>query len=207
MFPIGMSGQSSSSRAGSVKWLPASSYVVLGLLSFGRDLTGYELKHWAHDSIRFFWSEPSMSQVYRELARLEGLGLVRARDESGEAERPRTTYHLTASGRRALVRWVEEAPVDEPVLQHGPAFRLFLGHLARPERLREVLLEHERRMEALLDDLRRVRAELEDDPVTWPDALGVARWGEAIYGADLRGTRRLLGAEPRTAAHDGQARH
>lgn len=168
--------------------LPASSYVVLGLLSFGRDLTGYELKHWAHDSIRFFWSEPSMSQIYREVTRLEGLGLLRARDESGDSGRPRTVYHLTAAGRRALVHWIETAPVEEPVLQHGAALRLFLGHLADPERLQAVLEEHEHRIEALLADLRRVRAELEADD-RWPHALAVARWGDAFYGTDLVSAR------------------
>ena len=37
--------------------LPATGYAVLGLLSFGKALSGYELKRWADHSLRyFFWS-------------------------------------------------------------------------------------------------------------------------------------------------------
>ncbi|GAA2882703.1 hypothetical protein [Streptomyces mexicanus] len=33
--------------------LPASSWAVLGLLSFGEELSGYDLKKWADRSLRF----------------------------------------------------------------------------------------------------------------------------------------------------------
>ena len=48
--------------------LPTTSYALLGLLSFGDELTGYELKQRADSTLRFYWVSPAMSQVYTELA-------------------------------------------------------------------------------------------------------------------------------------------
>ena len=58
--------------------LPMTAYALLGLLSFGDSLTGYELKQRADRTLRFYWVSPAMSQVYSELERLHDLGLVRA---------------------------------------------------------------------------------------------------------------------------------
>ena len=54
--------------------LPATAWTVLGLLSFGTDLSGYDLKKWADNSLRFFYWSPAASQIYAELRRLERLG-------------------------------------------------------------------------------------------------------------------------------------
>ena len=58
--------------------LPVTAYALLGLLSFGDSLTGYELKQRADRTLRFYWVSPAMSQVYSELDRLHEHGLVRA---------------------------------------------------------------------------------------------------------------------------------
>ena len=49
---------------------------MLGLLTFGDELTGYELKQRADNTLRFYWVAPAMSQIYSELARLTSHGLV-----------------------------------------------------------------------------------------------------------------------------------
>ena len=82
--------------------LPVTSYALLGLLTFGDDLTGYELKQRADRTLRYYWVAPAMSQVYSELDRLTEHGLVRARD-AGPNKRS-TKYRITARGRRALTR-------------------------------------------------------------------------------------------------------
>ena len=51
--------------------LPATAWAVLGELSFGRELSGYDIKKWADASLRFFYWSPAISQIYRELRRLE----------------------------------------------------------------------------------------------------------------------------------------
>ena len=73
--------------------LPMTAYALLGLLSFGDPLTGYELKQRADRTLRYYWVSPAMSQVYSELERLHDLGLVRRHGD----ERT-TSYSMTAAG-------------------------------------------------------------------------------------------------------------
>ena len=120
--------------------LPVTSYALLGLLTFGDDLTGYELKQRADRTLRYYWVAPAMSQVYSELDRLAENGLVRARD-AGPNQRS-TKYRITPKGRRALTRWMTEKPVAFPVLKHPVALRLLIGHLVDPEVTRRMLREH-----------------------------------------------------------------
>jgi DNA-binding PadR family transcriptional regulator len=178
------------------KGLPTTSYLVLGLLSFGQELTGYELKRWADGSVRFFYAAPAMSQIYAELGRLEGAGLVRARDDSGGAARARTVYAITARGRRQLQRWLADAPFEPPTLKHSTALRLFLGHLVDEDRLIELLEAHRAWATRVLEELAEVRRSLGDDP-RWANARQVARWGERTFGAELAGASDALqGARP-----------
>src|SRR3954466_754365 len=93
--------------------LPTTAYALLGLLTFGDELTGYELKQRADMTLRFYWVSPAMSQVYSELARLTEHGLVRPLGEGRG-----TTYRITAKGRKDLARWMRETPVGFPVLKH-----------------------------------------------------------------------------------------
>ena len=51
--------------------LPSTSYAVLGLLSGGRELSGYDLRKWAANSLQFFYWSPSLSHIYTELRRLD----------------------------------------------------------------------------------------------------------------------------------------
>jgi DNA-binding PadR family transcriptional regulator len=168
--------------------LPTTGYVVLGLLSFGRELTGYECKQWADGSLRFFFSSPAMSQIYDELERLQRYGYVRSRDDSGGADRSRRTFRITAAGTTALRRWLDREHVGAPVLKHSVALRIFLGHLADPERLDALLAEHAARTEAMLEDLDEVRADLAVDDTRKYAAI-VAEWSGRFYEGDLEATR------------------
>ncbi len=168
--------------------LPTTGYVVLGLLSFDRELTGYECKQWADGSLRFFFSSPAMSQIYDELERLQRYGYVRSRDDSGGSDRSRRAFRITAAGRTALRRWVDRENVGAPVLKHSVALRIFLGHLADPARLDALLAEHAARTEAMLEDLDEVRADLEGDDTRKYAAI-VAEWGCRFYEGDLDATR------------------
>lgn len=170
--------------------LSPTAYALLGLLSFGRELSGYELKRWADGSIRFFYAAPAMSQVYRELDRLRDAGLVTARDVPGGATRVTRVHRITDEGTAALRAWLDDQPAGQPVLKHGVALRVFLGHLADRERLRATVAEHRRRCEELLLELEGVEADLGDDP-TWHHARLVAEWGRTYYAAEVEAARRL----------------
>lgn len=155
--------------------LPSTSYALLGLLSFGPELTGYELKQWADASLRFYWTSPAMSQIYTELARLRELGLVTA---AGTA--PGRRHAISASGRAELRRWLSTAEVDFPVLKHSVALRLFLGHVAGQQRTRELLEEYVDRLAARRVELSAVQESLAgQDAFRFPSL--VAEWGLRYY--------------------------
>ena len=158
--------------------LPATSYALLGLLTFGDDLTGYELKQRADRTLRFYWVSPAMSQVYTELDRLARNGLVKARDAGPNKQSSK--YRITDDGRRALTGWLEEGPVGFPVLKHPVALRLLIGHLVDPETTTTMLREHLTALAEHRAGLEQVRASLEGrdqpgEPFRYPSL--VADWG------------------------------
>ncbi|GAA2584257.1 hypothetical protein GCM10010411_16200 [Actinomadura fulvescens] len=163
--------------------LPATAWAVLGILSFGEELTGYEVRRWADHILRFFYWSPAMSQIYSELKRLERVGYAASRTVTGEDTRTKRVYAITDAGRGALSRWVEDAPVEPPVLKHGAALRVWLGHLATPERLREIVAQHRDNAQRLHEEAEYSRRSAADVP-GWVYPELVARWAARYYAAE-----------------------
>ena len=176
----------------SSEWLPTTTYSILGLLSYyDRELSGFEVKKWADASLRFFYWSPAMSQVYRELERLEASGLVTSRVVPGESARSKRVYGITDAGRAELTRWVEQAPVEPTLIRDSVVLRVWLGNMADPDRLRELLEEHRARLLDVLAEVRRLGEMSESHPrYTYPGL--VSRWGELQYQAELAGIDLLL---------------
>jgi DNA-binding PadR family transcriptional regulator len=170
--------------------LPATAWAVLGILSFERELSGYQVKRWADASLTFFYWSPAISQVYGELKRLEELGFVAGRDVA-EEQRTTRVYRITPEGREALTGWLEDAPVEPPVLKHGVLLRLWLGHLSSPERLRQVVARHRAQTEEVLAELGTDERRAEEEP-DWAFPAMVLRWGERYYRNELALTDELL---------------
>jgi DNA-binding PadR family transcriptional regulator len=176
--------------------LPVTSYALLGLLTFGDELTGYELKQRADNTLRFYWSSPAMSQVYSELGRLADHHLVEPVSTDEDGGRPTTRYRITRQGHEELRGWMEDEPAGFPVLKHPVALRLLIGHLLDPAGAAQLLRDY-------LDDLDRQRKDLDDvreslrgrdgpgEPFRYP-AL-VADWGLAYYDSEGRIARDILG--------------
>jgi DNA-binding PadR family transcriptional regulator len=159
--------------------LPMTAYALLGLLSFGDSLTGYELKQRADRTLRFYWVSPAMSQVYSELERLHEHGLVRRHDDDRT-----TSYSLTSTGHATLTTWLRETPVGFPVLKHPVALRLLLGALVDPASVTAMLRQHLVALDQERADLEQVRVSLQGadragDPFRFP-AL-VADWGLSYF--------------------------
>src|SRR5690349_15385681 len=136
--------------------LPVTSYALLGLLTFGDELTGYELKQRADNTLRFYWVAPAMSQIYSELARLAAHGYVEPVERRGEARRT-TAYRITPRGSYALRAWIDGSPAGFPTLKHTVLLRLLVGHASDPERMRALLEEYAVGLDETLRDLRDVR--------------------------------------------------
>ncbi|WP_006241157.1 PadR family transcriptional regulator [Mycolicibacterium tusciae] len=159
--------------------LAATSFALLGMLSYEYELSGYDIRKWIDWSMRFYYGSPAYSQIYTELKKLEKLGLVTSRfDDTGA--RNRRLYKITEAGLEALTRWANEAPVDPPSLKHGPLLRVTFGHLTTPERLKEVLQEHV----AYADEMYRSAAKdarwAGADPA-WSYARVALQWAERYY--------------------------
>ncbi|MFD5765100.1 PadR family transcriptional regulator [Streptomyces sp. NPDC127049] len=169
---------------GAVPGLPATSWAVLGLLSFGRELSGYDCKKWADRSLGLFYWSPSFSQIYSELRRLEAAGYATSRlvaPESGS--RDKRVYRITGEGLAAVRAWAGTAPVDPPVLKHGPLLRLWLGHLLEPDRVREILTGHRDHAETLRGRAAADAAEAGAEEA-WAYPLLTLTWAERYYAAE-----------------------
>ncbi|MGA8371737.1 MAG: PadR family transcriptional regulator, partial [Acidimicrobiales bacterium] len=87
--------------------LSGTANAVLGLLSFGSELSGYDLKKWADHSLSLFFWSPASSQIYAELRRLEEPGYVTSREVPQDELRNKRVYRITEAGREQLLRWLE----------------------------------------------------------------------------------------------------
>lgn len=174
--------------------LPVTSYALLGLLTFGDELTGYELKQRADNTLRFYWVAPAMSQIYTELARLTEHGYVEPVTTQGEGRRT-TAYRITPHGTEALREWVGHSTVGFPTLKHTVLLRLLIGHASEPQRLRALLDDYVAELAEALSDLREVReslrgADAPGEAFYYPSV--VADWGLDYFAAETRHARRAL---------------
>lgn len=160
--------------------LAATSWALLGMLSYEYELSGYDIRKWIDWSMRFYYGSPAYSQIYTELKKLERLGLVTSRVENSVGARSRRMYNITDAGMEAVTRWANDAPVDPPTLKHGPLLRVTLGHLTNPARLKEILQEHV----AYADQMQREAAKdsrwAAADP-SWAYARVALQWAERYY--------------------------
>jgi DNA-binding PadR family transcriptional regulator len=177
---------------------------VLGLLSFGRELSGYDLRKWANASLRFFYGSPAMSQIYRELRRLEACGYVASSATSDEPRRKRL-YRILPAGREALTTWLHDAPVEAPVLKHSVALRVWLGHLSDPLTLRHTVEEHRAFASRMADDVATARTTAEDEPA-WTYPALVERWGERYWAGERDAADALLADLDQLAADSATGR-
>lgn len=161
------------------------------MLAFEEELSGYELKKWADWSIKFFYWSPSFSQVYTELKKLEKHGFVTSRVQHDNGVRGRRLYKITESGTAAVRKWSNEAPIDPPILKHGVMLRIWLGHLNKPERLKEILREHIEYAEKME---RRAAADAvgADKEPAWAYSQIVLKWSERYYAAERELAEQLI---------------
>lgn len=171
--------------------LPATSWAVLGMLSFGEELTGNDLKKWADWSIGFFYWSPSVSQVYAELKKLEDQSLVVSRKVSDEGVRGRRVYGITDTGLEALRSWSRSADVEIPVLKHGVMLRLYMGHLQTPEELKHVVRDHIANLREAADRAA-LHAEHSEAEPGWAFSQMSLRWAQRYYQSEIELAQELL---------------
>jgi DNA-binding PadR family transcriptional regulator len=160
--------------------LSATAKVILGMLA-ARPRSGYEIKQLVDSSARFFWAA-SYGQIYPELKRLEKEGLITGSD-SANGERQRTTYKLTAAGKRAAREWIAGPPQVFELRDEG-LLELFFAGSIDPARTPEIARERATRATAAAAELRAIEEQIDakgqhEGPDHSPDAgsLAVLRYG------------------------------
>jgi DNA-binding PadR family transcriptional regulator len=174
--------------------IPVTGYAILGLLTFGDELTGYEIKQRADITLRFYWVSPAMSQIYTELRRLTDRGLVAA-DARTDGGREVTSYAITPAGQAALREWMDGTPAGFPVLKHTVLLRLLIAHATEPGHTRQMLHDYLGELDRAIGDLTEVRESLRgaDRPgeaFRFPSL--VADWGLDYFTAETRHAQRAL---------------
>lgn len=163
--------------------LAATSWALLGMMSYEEEVSGYDLKKWIDWTVDLYYSSPSYSQIYTELKKLEGLGLVTSRVERDEGTRSRRLYKITPAGMNAVTDWTNDVPVDPPVLKHSLLLRVTFGHLRNPTRLKELLQEHvayaESRHRKAIEDAEGAEAQ-----PAWAYSVLAVRWAAKYYAAE-----------------------
>ena len=171
--------------------IPATAWAVLGILSFGRELTGYDIKNWSDAILHFFYWSPATSQIYTELRRLEDLGLVSSRTVARDEVRDKTVYAITPIGTEALRSWQATVDAEAPVLKHGVLLRIWLGHLAEPDRLRKQIAEHHARLLAELTAAKESQKQADAQP-DWAYPALVASWAVRRIESEIELTDSML---------------
>lgn len=84
------------------------SHTLLGLLSY-KPMTGYQIKQYFESSINHFWNA-HMSQIYRELNRMEKEGWLTFQIEPQTGKPDKKIYAITQNGTAAFMRWLQDFP-------------------------------------------------------------------------------------------------
>ena len=129
-------------------------HALLGVLAH-EPRSGYALLKHFEQSLAYAWPA-SHSQIYPELARLLGQGLI---EQTGTGARGAKTYVATAAGVDEVRRWLRTEP-DRRV-RSDAAVRVFFLWLLEPAEAAAFLRAERDRYLALHAELERIRAEEE----------------------------------------------
>jgi DNA-binding PadR family transcriptional regulator len=140
-------------------YLPTTSYVILGLLTF-KEMSGYDLKQLINKSITHFYWSPAKSQIYGELRRLESHGLVTMREVPQTLRPDKRLYHITPQGTEAMQKWLENSGVEPDSYKSALLLKVFFGHMLSPNMTSGLLEERRQQIEGDLAACQKRAGEL-----------------------------------------------
>lgn len=114
-------------------------YALLALLRVGPQ-SGYELQKQFSQSVGHVWHAPD-SQIYPELRRMASAGLIEAEEQTRGARGTRRLYHVTPTGDRAFIDWMNETP-DYQRVREPAHLRASYLEVAEPDAARAFLRAH-----------------------------------------------------------------
>jgi PadR family transcriptional regulator, regulatory protein AphA len=160
--------------------LKATSFALLGLLATNPSgWSTYELAQQMRRSLRYVWPRAERN-LYDEAKLLAERGLARAK-HSSVGRRPRTTYTITAQGRRMLRTWLSQ-PSAPLALESEALLRVFFADHGRVEDLVAAIRSVREEAEATERDVAELVRAYDRDGGPFPDRLHViALMGQLLF--------------------------
>ena len=131
---------------------------MLSLLAIEGECSGYDLLRQARKSVANIWA-PAKTQLYAVLPRLVAAGLATQRAVVQERRPDKQLYRVTAAGRAALQRWLDDPDDIDRERVLSPALRRRARRPREPRRARRAVPRARR---------RRARAAARDRPDEHP---------------------------------------
>jgi PadR family transcriptional regulator AphA len=166
--------------------LTGTSYALLGLLaSRPTAWSAYELAQQMGRSLHYVWPRAERN-LYDEVKLLADRGLARARQEL-VGRRPRTTYRITAAGRRALRAWLggDSAPLT---IESEALLRVFFAEHGTVDDLRRAVRTIREEAVCTEQEVAEMVRAYETDGGPFPDRLHVI----ALMGKLLNAHRQAM---------------
>ncbi|MFK8111860.1 MAG: PadR family transcriptional regulator [Rubripirellula sp.] len=134
-------------------------YAILGILLSGPQ-SGYEIAKFCREVLSSFWSE-SYGQIYPKLKELVAEGLVKKK-EITESNRNKSSYTITAKGRKAVTAWAAEPAASQPV-RNELLLKVFFGSELSPEISKHQIAQALIKQTHAVAQLKAIEQELQAD--------------------------------------------
>lgn len=130
-------------------------------------MSGYDVKLRMAEPVGFFW-RASHSQIYPELAKLEGAGMISHEVVPQDGKPDRKVYGITASGMEAVGEWVTGS-IKGGTTRDETTLRAYLSWLGGAGSMAEVFREQGRIHREKLAGYEKIQAQIHrscgDDPL------------------------------------------
>jgi DNA-binding PadR family transcriptional regulator len=126
-------------------------------------MTGYQVKQLFESSINHFWNA-HVSQIYRELTRMEQDGWVTHYIEPQEGKPDKKIYSITPSGTEAFTRWLKDFPQElEKVERNEFLVRIFFASRLGKADLAYELRRYVRTQQEQLENYKKIGECVQDE--------------------------------------------
>jgi PadR family transcriptional regulator, regulatory protein AphA len=166
----------------------ASRFAVLGMLTLGHKLSGYDIKKAIAGSTANFWSE-SYGNIYPVLKKLLAEGAIRTEsDDAPAGKRQKQLYSITPTGRLVLEDWLRQ-PVTPSVEDNELLLKLFFSAELPPQAPRALVKDNREYHAALLKKFAGIETYIASgqgsraQKTYW---LATLRYGQAVSRALLQ---------------------
>jgi DNA-binding PadR family transcriptional regulator len=140
-------------------------YMIMGLLSYA-PMTGYDIKKWANECLKYLLMDMSYGQIYPILSRLEKDGLATvALDTTGKRQGSKT-YQLTEKGLAEIRAWVGSPDTKE----YDILLKMCFGSLIPQEEMIRKLEAYRKKRDEELALMSQYMTEAGDETMYGPNA-------------------------------------